>query len=149
MKKIPDIAYKEILRNMPICCVDGLLRCRDGFFLFKRKYEPAKDQWWLFGGRLCKGESLKDAIIRKAKEELGIDIKVERQIGVYETVFEKNRYGFPVHTINIAYLVTSSKMPDFSKADYREFSEIRVFREIGKDIPDYVRQVIKDSGIIK
>ena len=149
MKKLSDKLYKKILKNMPICCIDGLLHYRNKFILFKRSYEPAKNRWWIFGGRLNKEESLADGVLRKAKEELGIKIKIEKLIGTYETTFKKSRQGIPVHTVNIVFLVTSSKKPDFSKAEYKEFSKVRIFDKINKAWHPYIKQIIKDSGILK
>ena len=148
MKKLPEDLYKEILKNMPIICADGLLHYGKKFILFKRAYEPAKDQWWIFGGRLEKGESLEECVRRKAKEEIGIDIKIEKQVGVYETIFNKNRFGSSTHTVSVAFLVTADKKPDFSKIEYDEFTDVKEFDEIDEKWHWYVKQLIKDSGIL-
>ena len=149
MKQISDELYTQILENMPVVCVDGLLHYGNKFILFKRDYEPAKDEWWVFGGRLQKGEKLKNAIIRKAKEEMGIDVKVEKQIGTYEMEFEKNRQGVSTHTIAVVFLVTSDEKPDFSKAEYKEFDEVKEFDSVDEAWHWYIKQIIKDSKILE
>ncbi len=149
LKMIPDELYTKILENMPVVCVDGLLHYGKKFILFKRAYEPVKDEWWIFGGRLLKGEKLKHAMIRKAKQEMGIDIKIEKQIGTYELEFDKNRQGVSTHTIAVAFLVTSDEKPDFSKAEYKEFTDIKEFDSIDESWHWYVKQLIKDSGVLE
>lgn len=147
INKIPEETYKKIVENIPLCCVDGLLHYGNKIILFKRKYEPAKGRWWFFGGRVLKGEDLETAIKRKAAEELGIEIRIEKQIKTYSTIFEKNRFGFPVHTINTVFLVTSDKKPNFEKAEYEEFDEVKEFDIIEKDWPEYIKKAVMESRV--
>jgi colanic acid biosynthesis protein WcaH len=149
MNRISDELYKQILENMPIVCADGLLHYGNKIILFKRAYEPAKDEWWVFGGRLLKGEKLKDCIIRKAKDEMGIDVKIEKRIGVYETEFDKNRQGVSTHSVNVVFLVTSDEKPDFSQANYKEFTEVKEFEELDERWNWYIKDIIKDSKVLE
>jgi len=61
--------YKKINETMPITAVDIIL-VKDGKFLLgKRNNKPVQNKWWLPGGRILKGELLKNAVKRKVKEE--------------------------------------------------------------------------------
>ncbi|MDQ0430151.1 8-oxo-dGTP pyrophosphatase MutT (NUDIX family) [Planomicrobium stackebrandtii] len=42
--------------------------------------------WEMPGGQVEEGESLKEAAIREAKEETGIDIRIEKFCGVFQNV---------------------------------------------------------------
>lgn len=104
MKQINQELYNQIITNMPIICVDGVLTNDKGEILFlKRDNEPAKGGWWFPGGRLLKNEKLEDAIIRKVKEETNLNVKLNRYLGVTETIFDRGPFGIPVHTVNFTY----------------------------------------------
>ena len=104
MSQINQILYNQILENMPIICVDGVLINNKNEILFlKRENEPAKKEWWFPGGRLLKNERLEHAIIRKVKEETNLDVEVIKYIGTTETIFDNGPFDIPVHTVNFTY----------------------------------------------
>ncbi len=106
MSLIPEETYRSIVDTMPILCVDAIIRNdRQEVLLVKRTNEPLKDEWWVPGGRVYKGESLENAIKRKIKEELGIDIKIKGAVGYYEDQFEKNPLNLEsgLHTLGIVF----------------------------------------------
>lgn len=106
-KFIPEKIYKTIIQNMPICCVDVLVVNSGRFLLVQRKKDPAKGSWWFAGGRLLFNESLKSGVKRKLKEELGIrKIKQIKFLDIGETKFNKGRFDFPVHSVNITFMAT-------------------------------------------
>jgi len=109
MSQIDQELYNEILTNMPIICVDGVLKNdKDEILFLKRNNEPEKGKWWFPGGRVLKNEKLKDAIVRKVKEETNLDVIVYKYLGVTETMFETGPFGIPVHTINFTYELSIS-----------------------------------------
>jgi len=67
----------------PILAVDAIIREKDSeeIILIKRKYEP--HGWAIPGGIVDDGESCEDAVVREAKEETGLDVKIVRQFHVY------------------------------------------------------------------
>jgi len=82
---LKDKDYRRIVGTMPILCVDVVLRDSDGMYLLvKRTNEPLKGQWWVPGGRVYKGESLEQAAIRKAREELSLEISSPKLLGYHE-----------------------------------------------------------------
>ena len=65
---IPDPLYDKIVKYMPIPSVEAII-VRDGKLLFlRRKNSPAKGQWWFPGGRIRRGESIEEALLRDVKE---------------------------------------------------------------------------------
>lgn len=99
---IPESEYNLILKKMPILCVDLLIIYDNKCLLLKRDNEPAKGQYWFPGGRINKLETIKDAALRKAKEETNLDCEFIKIVSVEETVFLKNENMFTdVHTVNI------------------------------------------------
>ena len=94
---IDDSLYNKIIDVLPILCVDGFIVDDDKILLLKRNNYPAINEWWVPGGRVVKNELLCDSIIRKVKEETGLDVEILNQIGLTETIFETK------HTVNVCF----------------------------------------------
>ncbi|MEW6088559.1 MAG: NUDIX hydrolase [bacterium] len=63
---------------------DIFIRRKDGsFVMIKRKNPPYKNYWALPGGFVDCFETVEQAAVREAKEETGLNIKLEKLIGVY------------------------------------------------------------------
>lgn len=93
---------------MPIVCVDCLVvNDRGEFLLVKRGNEPLMGEYWVPGGRVCKGERLVDAVHRKMREELGVDVDILENVGFFEEFYEKTKENAEggVHSISFVYLV--------------------------------------------
>ena len=106
MSFIPANDYAQITKVLPILCVDVIVENSMGeYLLVKRANEPLKDQWWVVGGRVLKGETLEQAAIRKVKEEVGLKVDFVEPIGYYEDTFETNPFGFsiPLHSVSVVF----------------------------------------------
>jgi colanic acid biosynthesis protein WcaH len=97
--QIPQNIYAQIVRLMPIPCVDLLVKDEGGrVLLIKRANEPAKGQWWFPGGRVHFLETREQAAKRKLKEECGLEAFQMKEIGTYDVILdmpgdEKQRHG--------------------------------------------------------
>lgn len=91
-KDIPERLWKRVLANMPIPCVDIIVQSTFNrptrVLLGYRKIYPYNDCWALPGGRIVKGESLRDTANRQIRE-IGLrptgDYKL---VGVYPINFK-------------------------------------------------------------
>jgi colanic acid biosynthesis protein WcaH len=100
--------YRRILSVVPIVCVDCIVvNERNQFLLVRRTNEPLKGEYWLPGGRLHKGERLADAVHRKMREELGVDVDIVNGAGYFEEYFAETAENADggVHAISIVYVV--------------------------------------------
>jgi colanic acid biosynthesis protein WcaH len=100
--------YKKFLSSMPIVCVDCLVVNDNGeYLLVKRKNEPLKGEYWVPGGRLQKNERLADAVRRKMREEIGVDVDIIENVGFFEEFFDKTEQNAEggVHSISVVYRV--------------------------------------------
>lgn len=102
---IPTALYHQILEHLPIACVDVAIVARGSVLLVKRNDPPAQNAWWVPGGRVLKGEMMKDTARRKAHEEVGIACHVGPIIHTAETIFPDGPGGIPVHSINSCFFL--------------------------------------------
>jgi 8-oxo-dGTP diphosphatase len=56
---------------------------RDQIVLVKRAIEPGYGKWVFPGGYVDRGEDVKGAAVREAREEVGLDVRLGRLINVY------------------------------------------------------------------
>ena len=99
---IPQEEYTKILSVLPILCVDLLILFKGKCLLLKRNNEPAKGQYWFPGGRIYKMEIIKEAALRKAKEEVNFDCQFQEIISIEETIYKKNKDMLTdMHTVNL------------------------------------------------
>jgi len=62
--------------TQPIVGVGAIIVQNGKLVLVKRGVEPAKGKWSIPGGAVELGEEVRDAAIREAKEECGLDIEL-------------------------------------------------------------------------
>ena|SRR3989338_6091912 len=150
---IPESLYKKFIYLMPICCVDIILKAGNSVYLFKRSYSPAKDEWWFIGGRVLKGESLKDAAIRKMKEEVGVETGTLRMVGVYENFFLTSRFDskkrkIGTHAISVCF-VAEPKDKNFKLKLNEEYTDYKLINKAGGNLHPYIQAALKDSGVLQ
>lgn len=105
---IPLAQYKKIVQILPILCVDVIItNLRGEYLLVKRVNEPYKGQWWVIGGRVLKGETLKQAVVRKVRQEAGLTVKKMRPVGYHEHTAQINPFSssLPYHAVSVVFAV--------------------------------------------
>jgi len=143
---ISDKLYKKILEVMPVPCVDVVVVSRGKFLLGKRKNKPALGMWWFVGGRVMKGEHLKNAALRHIKIETGISkatlIKI---IGAQETMFRNSAQGPASHTINTVFLAKIPYQKIIMPAN-SEISQFEWFSKVDAHWPLYIKEMLTLAG---
>ncbi len=110
VKRIPFKEFKKIYSRVPRLCVEVVLMKGDSLLLIRRTIKPAVGQWHTPGGTVLKGESLKRAVKRVAKEELGINATVGKFIGVIEYESYVNHYS---QDISLAFMIKAKERGEF------------------------------------
>jgi colanic acid biosynthesis protein WcaH len=128
---IPAEQYKQIIEVLPILCVDVVItNLRGEYLLIKRANEPRKGQWWVIGGRLLKGESLEEAVVRKVREETSLSVEAVHPIGYYEAVSQENPFGLAprLHAVSVVFsTVVDDRQPirlDDQSVDWKYSKEL-------------------------
>lgn len=107
--KLSDDVFKIVIKSSPLVSIDLVIRSSLGAILLgKRVNRPAKNNWFVPGGRVLKDESLEVAFKRLIKEELGLSDVNGDFMGVYQHLYEDNfsEDNFTTHYIVLAYEVS-------------------------------------------
>ena len=88
---IPPEEYVDVIKKTQIISTDFLIFNNEGQVLLgKRNNEPAKDTWFVPGGRVRKHELIGDAVKRITKQELGKTLEKTSDLGVYHHIYPNN-----------------------------------------------------------
>lgn len=142
-RPIPPDEYETIVRHVPIASVDLLVHCEGGLLLGRRRNKPAKGEWFVPGGSVLKGETRRQAVNRVAEEELGSDVFIDDELGVYDHVYPCTEVG---DTESKQYLATAyvvTPIEDTVKPD-NQHSEFDVFGSPFPDLHRYVERYVRD-----
>ena len=145
---IPWELYRQILETMPIPCVDIAIVAHGSVLLVMRNDAPARGQWWLPSGRVLKGEMMRDAALRKAREEVGIECHVGLIIHTAETIFPDGPEDIPVHSINSCFFMYPVK-PDFQIRLDTHQNQYQWVDHIPNGPHEYVERCLFGAGLAK
>ncbi|MCG3209168.1 MAG: GDP-mannose mannosyl hydrolase [Anaerolineae bacterium] len=145
---IPASLYHQILERLPIACVDIAIVAGGAVLLVKRKDQPARGQWWVPGGRVLKGEMMKETAVRKAREEVGIECHVGPIIHTAETIFPDGPNDIPVHSINSCFFLYPAN-PDFKPQLDDHHAEYRWVNSIPAGLHPYVERCLMGAGLTR
>lgn len=115
MTTINENKFLDIIDSTPLVSIDFIIENNAGNILLgKRVNRPAKDYWFVPGGRIKKNEKIADAMLRISSAELGSAITIENTqlLGNYDHIYDDN--AFAKQSINTHYVVLAYKvmLPD-------------------------------------
>ena len=126
-------------KKRPLLTADTIIRRKDGpVVLVRRLSQPFKDFYAIPGGFEEYGETVKEAAIREAKEETGLDVKMQRLVGVYSDMTRDPRG----HVITVAYLAEEIGGRLKPSSDARE---VRAFKKIPPKLAFDHRKILLDA----
>tara|TARA_B100000029_G_scaffold44647_1_gene41190 strand:- start:756 stop:1181 length:426 start_codon:yes stop_codon:yes gene_type:complete len=137
MKRASEKDFKKFRTYFTFSCVDLLIFDKKAILLTKRTINPFKGYWHLPGTIIRRNEKREDAVKRAAKEELGKEIRIKTELGVYESIVRFR------HDISNAFIV-SFKNKDTIKTDYQG-DEYKFFKKLPSKIPAHHKKMILDA----
>ena len=120
--------FSQVVSNTPLISIDLCLLRGKEILLGKRKNPPARDYFFVPGGRILKSESQKLAFERILKNELGMVLKKNhykniKNLGIYEHFYTDNfleNTNFSTHYVVIAFLVPYKSLINIEKFSFQE-----------------------------
>ena len=108
--------FKTIIQNTPLISIDLIINNDlNQVLLGQRVNEPARNYWFVPGGRVFKDETLENAFKRLTLNEIGIEIPQDKAkfLGVYEHFYDNNFFNteFSTHYVVLAYKLKIDKLP--------------------------------------
>lgn len=100
---IPEEEYLNIIKKVPIFCIDFLFSYKNKFLLVKRTEQPLKNKFWVIGGRLKYKESIKEGAKRIQLKEIGREFSNLRFITFSNLLFPQKKDSRALHTPTILF----------------------------------------------
>ncbi|MEM2936027.1 MAG: NUDIX hydrolase [Candidatus Bathyarchaeia archaeon] len=133
---IEENLYLKIREVMPIPTVDAVVTYKVKFLVLVKKKSPVKDLWWVPGGRVKRGESLEEAVLRKLREETGLEGRIVRRGGVVNQVFPE------IHTISVFFHV---EVEDDNVKLNEEHRAYKWFSKSPQDDHNYLKTIVTQT----
>jgi colanic acid biosynthesis protein WcaH len=115
--------FLEVVERTPLVSIDLVVQDRAGRVLLgRRTREPAKNTWFVPGGRIRKNETLDAAFLRITAAELGAPLARSQAslLGVYTHLYETNfaeAPGIGTHYVVLAYAFSGAEVPQSLPAE--------------------------------
>lgn len=114
--------FSNLVLNAPLISVDICILKNNYILIGKRKNNPAKDFYFVPGGRIRKNECIDDAVDRLLINEIGYQFKNDKNkskksLGYYEHFYDDNFHGnsnFSTHYVVLAFII---KFEDIKKTN--------------------------------
>lgn len=141
--------FGSIVENAPLISIDLVVKNRDGRILLgKRVNKPAKNCWFVPGGRIYKDEKIEDAFKRIMSDEIGIDFDIScaKFKGVYQHFYDDNVFNdsFSTHYIVLGFELVIDEELSLNTVQHEKYKwfgvdEILTSFEVHSYVKDYFR----------
>jgi colanic acid biosynthesis protein WcaH len=152
VKDIHDLTDEQlsyVVRHTPLVSIDLIIRDPEGRVLVAlRRNEPAKNHYFVPGGRIRKNETIDAAFRRILQAETGLKFGFEqaRLLGVFQHIYPTNRFedkDYGTHYVVLAYEMSLRERPRVTLDDQHDSwkwmieQELRSAPEVHKFVKSY------------
>ena len=144
---LDDQTFKTVIISTPLISIDLLVKKDNKILLGKRINKPAQDYLFSIGGRVYKNEAIDNAMMRIAKNELNIELKLTpRFIGVFEHFYDDSIYqDVSTHYVNLAYEIEIEETLNLPNEQHNEYQWLTIDELLeSKQVHKYVKYYFKD-----
>lgn len=139
--------FKTVIQSTPLISIDLIVKKDNKILLGKRLNKPAQGYLFSIGGRIYKNETINNAMMRIAKNELNIElISMPKFIGVFEHFYDESIYNdVSTHYVNIAYEIEILERLSLPKEQHNEYhwltaDELLQSKQVHKYVKDYFKK---------
>lgn len=151
---LDEQTFQTIIESTPLISIDLIVKNHQGQALLgKRKNPPAKNFWFVVGGRILKNETLAEAFTRLTLQELGkaISLNDANFIAPYQHFYKDSVFNKSVstHYVVLAYELfcdTFDDLPLKQHDSYRWFNIDELLNS--KQVHQYTKDYFKESGYL-
>jgi len=138
--------FKIVLNSTPLISIDLIVKKDNKILLGKRINKPAQGYLFSIGGRVYKNETINSAMMRIAKTELNIGLKlIPKFIGVFEHFYDDSIYQeLSTHYVNLAYEIEIEEASNLPTEQHNEYQwltidELLKSKQVHKYVKDYFK----------
>ena len=138
--------FKIVLNSTPLISIDLIVKKDNKILLGKRINKPAQGYLFSIGGRVYKNETIDSAMMRIAKNELNIELKLmPRFIGVFEHFYDDSIYqDVSTHYVNLAYEIEIKEELNLPTEQHNEYqwltiAELLKSEQVHRYVKDYFK----------
>ena len=143
---LDDQTFKTVINSTPLISIDLLVKKDNKILLGKRINKPAQGYLFSIGGRVYKNETINSAMMRIAKDELNIELKLTPSfIGVFEHFYDDSIYqDISTHYVNLAYEIKIEGTLNLPSEQHNEYQwltidELLKSKQVYKYVKDYFK----------
>ncbi|MFQ6020727.1 MAG: NUDIX hydrolase [Candidatus Aenigmatarchaeota archaeon] len=134
------------MNDHPWIGVDGIILNNKGqILLVKRSTKTEFGKWGLVGGWMEWGETVKEALKREVKEEIGVEIEVVKFVGKYYDAKDRHPTKSSIGLPHICKIVKGEPKPVSEVSEVRWFSSEEIKN---LDMAYDHKQMLKDARLI-
>ena len=141
---LDDQTFETVISSTPLISIDLLVKKDNKILLGKRINKPAQGCLFSIGGRVYKNETIESAMMRIAKNELNIELKLTpRFIGVFEHFYDDSIYqDISTHYVDLAYEIEIEETLNLPNEQHNEYQwltidELLESKQVHKYVKDY------------
>jgi len=98
------MSERRLYPDKPFVGVGVLIQDDNKYLLIKRAAEPDAGLWSIPGGMVELGERAKEAAKREALEETGLEVEIDKVLGVVDKIVEGDEGRVKFHFVIVDYL---------------------------------------------
>ena len=147
--------FSSVIQNAPLISIDLVVKnSEDKILLGQRVNKPAKNSWFVPGGRIYKDEKIENAFQRITKDEIGkaFDISNAKFKGIYQHFYDDNVFNdnFSTHYIVLGFELVIKEKLSLGTVQHEKYKWFDENELLGSDeVYTYVKDYFKKEKIVR
>lgn len=129
----------------PELCVGAVVRRGDDLLLVRRGRGAGAGRWSVPGGRVERGETLAEAVVREVAEETGLAVVCGEQLGWVERISDEHHFVI----LDFLAVVTDPDVEPVAGDDAAEAVWIPLHQVTELDLVEGLAEFLADHGVVR